>query len=56
MTAPRNPSEAAAMVPQPRARSNTTEFTLQVAAQGKVATDKTGAATESDVKEQSLVL
>ena len=44
------------MVLRPRARSNTTESTLQVVAQGKVATDKTAAATESDVKELSPAL
>ena len=56
MTAPRNLSEAAVMVLQPKVRPNTTEFILLVAEQGKLATDKTGAATESDVKGQSLVL
>ena len=56
MTAQRNLSEAAVMVLQPKARPNTTEFTPQVAEQDKLATDKTGAATESDVKGQSLVL
>jgi hypothetical protein len=56
VTAQRNLLEAAVMVLQPKARPNTTEFTLQVVEQGKLATDKTGAATESDVKGQSRVL
>jgi len=41
---------------RPNHNYNTTEFTHQVAAQGKVATDKMGVATESDEKGQSLVL